>query len=141
MTNLSATHRDASARRRLRLAAGAVSGAMTLVYLWMFFAVRAAEVGASENTFGAYLQLAVVYAVGTALLLAVDRRWVWGVGVVLQVVVIGLFLTFGRAILDYDRVADLPLWPWIVLTTVGQAALVGLLGSLLATTRTPAAED
>jgi hypothetical protein len=57
------------------------------------------------------------------------------------VVVIGLFLTFGRAILDYDRVADLPLWPWIVLTTVGQAALVGLLGSLLATTRTPAAED
>jgi hypothetical protein len=67
MTNLSATHRDASARRRLRLAAGAVSGAMTLVYLWMFFAVRAAEVGASENTFGAYLQLAVVYAVGTAL--------------------------------------------------------------------------
>lgn len=141
MTVFSTTHLEASARRRLRSTAGAVCGAVTLVYLWMFFAVRAAEVGASENTFGAYLQLTVLYAAGTALLLAVDRRWVWGTGVALQVVVIGLFLTFGRAILDYDLVADLPLWPWIALTTLGQVTLLGLLGYLLVTTRTPAAHD
>jgi hypothetical protein len=114
---------------------------MTAIYLWMFFAIRAAEVGASENTFGAYLQLAVVYASGAGLLLVIDRRWVWALGIAVQVVVIGLFLVFGRAILHYDLVTDLPLWSWIVLTSVGQLALIGMLGYLLTTTPTPEADD
>ncbi len=114
---------------------------MTVIYLWMFFAIRAAEVGASENTFGAYLQLAVVYASGAALLVVIDRRWVWGVGTAVQVAVIGLFLVFGRAILDYDLVTDLPLWSWIALTTLGQLALIAMLGYLLTTTPTPEADD
>lgn len=134
-------HLEASARRRVRLTAAAVCGLVTLVYLWMFFSVRAAEVGASENTFGAYLQLALVYALGTALLLVVDRRWVWGTGMAVQAVVIGLFLVFGRAVLDYDLVADLPLWLWITVTTLGQVALVGLLGYLVATTRPRGTHD
>lgn len=123
----------AGPRRRLRLVAAGISASLTVVYLWMFLAVRTAEQGAGENTFGAYLQLAVLYAAGALLLLLLDRRWVWAVGAALQVAVITLFLVFGVAILDYDRVADLPLWWWIAFTSLGQLALLGLLGYLAAT--------
>jgi hypothetical protein len=119
--------------RRLRHVATGISASLAVVYIWMFFAVRTAETGARENTFGAYLQLAVVYAAGALLLLLLDQRWVWAVGAGLQVVVITLFLVFGVAILDYDLVADLPLRLWITLTAVGQLALLGLLGYLAAT--------
>ena len=40
MTVRSTTHLHASARRRVRLTAGAVCGVMTVIYLWMFFAIR-----------------------------------------------------------------------------------------------------
>jgi hypothetical protein len=141
MTSPLPTHLETPARRKVRVTAGAVAGALTLVYLWMFFAVRAAEAGADENTFGAYLQLAAVYGLGTVLLLALDRPWVWVVGLVVQVVVASLFLVFGTAILDYDLVSGQPLWLWIILTSLGQAALLGLLGYLLASTRTPRRPD
>jgi len=123
-------------RHRARRSAAVVSGVVTVTYLWMFFAVRAAETGLSENTFGAYLQLTVIYLIGTVLLLAVDRRWLWGIGAAVQVIVLALFATFGVAIFDYSALVDLPLALWAVASTSAELALLGLLGYLAATPTT-----
>lgn len=117
-------------RLTVRRAAAVVCGLLTATYTWMFVAVRTAETGASENTFGAYAQLAVVYLVGLMVLLYLDRRWLYAVGLAVQVVVVALFVVFGTAIFDYDLVADLPLALWVVVTLLGQALLVGMLGWL-----------
>jgi hypothetical protein len=104
----------------------------------MFFAIRAAEAGLPENTFGAYLQLTVIYTIGTVLLLTVQSRWVWGIGAAVQVVVLGLFLTFGLAIFNYEAVAGLPVALWAVTITTAQLLLLGLLSYLtLSPTKTP----
>ena len=127
-------------RRPVRRTAAVVSGLVTVTYLWMFFAVRAAETGLSENTFGAYIQLTVIYLIGTILLVVMDRRWLWGVGAAVQVIVLALFATFGVAIFDYSAVADLPLTLWAGVLTSAQLALLGLLGYLAISPTTPPPE-
>ena len=127
-------------RKSVRRVAAVVSGLVTATYLWMFFAVRAAETGLSENTFGAYIQLTVIYLIGTILLVAMDRRWLWGVGAAVQVIVLALFATFGIAIFDYSAVADLPLTLWAGVLTSAQLALLGLLGYLAISPTSPPPE-
>ena len=143
MTTLSpprGTNSVTTRRKSVRRVAAVVSGLVTATYLWMFFAVRAAETGLSENTFGAYIQLTVIYLIGTILLVVMDRRWLWGVGAAVQVIVLALFATFGIAIFDYSAVADLPLTLWAGVLTSAQLALLGLLGYLAISPTTPPPE-
>lgn len=140
-TTLSApnrTHSNALRRLRVRRVAAVLSGLVTVTYLWMFFAIRAAEAGLPENTFGAYLQLTVIYTIGTVLLLTVESHWVWGIGAAVQVIVLVLFATFGIAIFDYSAVADLPLTLWAGVLTSAELALLGLLGYLAITPKATA---
>lgn len=104
------------------------------VYAWMFFAIRDVEVTAGlETTYGAYLFLMVGYATGAVLLLLVDRRVIWAIGVAVQGAVLGLYFAFGAAIFDYPEVAHLPLNLWVTVTLVGESLLIGLLGYLALT--------
>jgi hypothetical protein len=74
--------------------------------LILLFLVADAESGASENTYGVYLLLAVPYLIGAGLLLAVDRRALWIAGSAVQVAVIVLSVMFGLACLGRVRVSS-----------------------------------
>ena len=138
LTRAVRTSTDAARRLSARRGAAILSAIVTLTYAWMFFAIRTAETGLSENTFGAYLQLTVIYTIGTVLLLVTDHRWLWGIGAAVQVIVLALFATFGIAIFDYSAVADLPLALWAATITTAQLLVLGLLGYLaLSPTPTP----
>jgi hypothetical protein len=143
MPGATATQRSAfdARRRSARHLTAATCGIVTLTYVWMFIAVRAVEADASENTFGAYLQLSLIYLIGTGLAIWLDNRVVWAIGAVVQLTVITLFLIFGMAIFDYALAADLPLELWALTTLVAQVLLFGLLTWLAATPRrTPTAD-
>ena len=96
-------------RTMTRYLAAALCGIVGLLYLILLFLVAGAESGASENTYEAYLLLAVPYLIGAGLLLAVDRRALWIAGAAIQVAVIVLFVMFGagvfgpgQGVFDYD---------------------------------------
>ena len=97
-----------------RYVAATLCGIVGVLYLILLFLVADAEAGASENTYGAYLFLAVPYLVGAGLLIAVDRRPLWVIGAAVQVVIIVLFVMFGagvfgpgQGVFDYDRISSI----------------------------------
>ena len=128
------THPSEAGRRRTRYAAAALSGVIGVLYLVLLYLVADAEADAQENTFGAYLFLAVPYVAGAVLLLLVDRRVLWLVGAGVQVAVVALFVMFGagafgpgQGVFDYDALSDLPMEAWAAVVTGGEVVLLGLL--------------
>ena len=102
-----------------RYLAAALCGIVGVLYLILLFLVADAESGASENTYGAYLLLAVPYLIGAGLLVAVDRRALWIAGAAIQLVVIVLFVMFGagvfgpgQGVFDYDALSGLHMELW-----------------------------
>jgi len=124
-------HPAAPLRRTLRYVSAAICAVAAVLYLILFFTVRADEMASGvETTYGAYLFLFVPYAVGAVLLAVVDLRLLWAIGAVIQLAVVGLYLMFGTA-------ADLSM-AWGAVLTGLQVALFALL-AYLALTPTPAA--
>ena len=124
-------------RTMTRHLAAAVCGIVGVLYLILLFLVADAESGASENTYGAYLLLAVPYLIGAGLLLAVDRRALWIAGAAVQVAVIALFVMFGagvsgpgQGVFDYDALSGLHIELWAAVITGAEAVLLGLLSYL-----------
>lgn len=123
-----------SRRQTIRRVAAIVSGILLLVYAVLFVLVRDEELSAGvETTYGAYLFLGIVYAIGVVVLAMrrFDRQAVWFVGALVQVAVIALYLVFGRA-------ADLSV-VWGVVTVILQGVLLVLLGYLARTAPAPPA--
>lgn len=130
-------------RRWLRQLAIAVSALVTGLYVVLFFVVRNVESGLAppmDTTYGAYLFLAIAYAVSTAAYAVRPRRAVWVTGALLQVVVLGLFVVFGIGLLgpgvfDYAAlVAAIPVGLWAGAVTALQVVLLALLGYLATST-------
>lgn len=129
--------RSTGIRRRIRSVAAALSGIVGVAYLILFFVVADAESGATENTYGAYLFLAVPYLVGAGLLVALDRWSVWAIGAVVQLVVLVLFAMFGaglfgpgQGVFDYQALSKLQMAWWASGITGAEVILLGLLGYL-----------
>ncbi len=126
-----------SRRTPIRHLAATLCGVVAALYLILLFLVADAESGASENTYGAYLFLAVPYLIGAGLLAVVDRRDLWIVGAAVQVVIIALFVMFGagvfgpgQGVFDYDAVSGLHMEWWAAVITGAEAVLLGLLSYL-----------
>ena len=142
MTSATGDHRafgqlSTSGRRTVRFVAAALSGGVGALYLVLLFQVADAEAGLAENTFGAYLFLAVPYLAGAVLLLTMDLRSLWIAGAVVQLVVLVLFVMFGagafgpgQGVFDYDALSHLPMELWAGLITSAEVLLLGLLGYL-----------
>jgi len=120
--------------------AAALCGIVGVLYLILLLLVADAESGASENTYGAYLLLAVPYLIGAGLLLAVDRRALWIAGAAVQVAVIVLFVMFGagvfgpgQGVFDHDALSGLHIEVWAAVITGAEAVLLGLLSYLALT--------
>ena len=133
----STTHLPSSRRARTRYLAAALCGVVGILYLVLLFLVAGAEAGAAENTWGAYLFLAVPYLVGAALLLAVDRRPLWVAGAGVQVLVLVLFVMFGagafgpgQGVFDYDALSGLHMEVWAAVLTGAELVVLGLLSYL-----------
>jgi hypothetical protein len=111
---------------------------LACLYGAFFFIVRDAEqavVGGTDDTFPAYAALAVLYLAGAFLLTALERRWVWVAGAVIQVVVIGLFILFGvgmqgPGIFEYEVLNDVPVALWAATITGLELVLLGVLAHL-----------
>jgi hypothetical protein len=135
------SHRVSVGRRRaIRRTAAGLCAALGALYLVLFVLVREAEAGLTENTFGAYLLLAVPYLVGAGLLLAVDVRLLWAAGAAAQIVVLALFALFGaglfgpgEGVFDYAALSDLPVELWAVVISGVEVVVLGLLGYLALT--------
>jgi len=132
---------SADRRKRLRYVAAALCAVVGVLYVILVFLVRDAEVGLTENTYGAYLFLAVPYLVGAVLLVAFDRRFLWAVGVVVQVFVIALFAMFGaglfgpgQGVFDYAALSGLHMELWAATITGVELILLGLFSYLAFTT-------
>lgn len=126
-----------------RYATAALSAAVGLLYVALIFLVKDAEADAAENTWGAYVFLAVAYLAGAVLALALDRRATWIVGAAAQVVVLVLFAMFGaglwgpgQGVLDDDLLSGLHLGLWATVVVAAQVVLLVLTTSLA---RRPAA--
>lgn len=124
-------------RVRARRLGATLCGVVALLYLILLFVVADAESGAAENTYGAYLFLAVPYLIGAGLLAALDRRGLWVVGAAVQVVVIVLFVMFGagafgpgQGVFDYDALSGLHMELWAAVITGAEVLLLGLLSYL-----------
>lgn len=136
------THSPSDHRTMTRYLAAALCGIVGLLYLILLFLVGDAESGASENTYGAYLFLAVPYLIGAGLLVAVDRRAVWIAGAAIQVVVIVLFVMFGagvfgpgQGVFDYAVLNGLHMEWWAAVITGAEAVLLGVLSYLALTSQ------
>ena len=134
---------SADRRKLLRYVAAALCTVVGVLYLILLFLVRDAEVGLTEDTYGAYLFLAVPYLVGAVLLVALDRRFLWAVGALVQVFVITLFAMFGaglfgpgQGVFDYAALSGLHMELWAATITGAELILLGLL-SYMAFTTTP----
>lgn len=114
-----------------------VSFVLAAAYFALFLLVRDAEMGADENTFGAYLFLSAAYVVLGVAAWRAPGKSVYVAGIVVQVLVIVLFVVFavgllGPGIFDYERVDSLRMEAWAVATLMGQIGLIGLFAALLA---------
>jgi len=131
------TRSPSNRRTMTRHLAAALCGIVGVLYLILLFLVADAESGASENTYGAYLFLALTYLLGAGLLIAVDRRPLWVVGAAVQIVVIVLFVMFGagvfgpgQGVFDYDALSGLRMELWAAGITGAEVVLLGLLSYL-----------
>ena len=112
-----------------------------MLYLILMLLVARAEAvpGATDSdTYGAYLFLAVAYLAGAVVMTVTDQRQLAGVGVLVQLGVLGLFVVFGAGLLgpgvfEYAALSSLRMPLWAAVITAGQVALVGLLGYLALT--------
>jgi uncharacterized membrane protein len=132
----------------LRRLAAAVSGVVTVLYAMFMVLVWRAETDIEiDTTWGAYLYLALLYAVTTVLLATVDRRWLHLGLAVLQGVVLALFVVFAvgtlgpedAGVFEYEALDELPveLFAWTITTL--QVALLVMLGWLGLPPRSPVA--
>mgnify|MGYP000636777916 FL=1 len=119
--------------RAARRAAATVCLGIGVLYAVLLFLVADAEAGASENTYGAYLLLAVPYLAGGVLLATVARRGLWVSAAVLQVFVLVLFGLFGVGVFEYEALSGLHMAVWAAVITGAQVVLLGLLGYLIGT--------
>lgn len=130
--------RQASGRRRtVRYVGAGLCGVVAVLYLILMFVVRDVEVAAEvETTYGAYVFLAVPYLVGAVLLAGVDRRVLWAVGAVIQVVILTLFVMFGvglfggEGVFEDETLREIPMELWAAAITGAQVVLLGLLSYL-----------
>jgi hypothetical protein len=121
-----------------RVAVGVCLG-IAAAYFALFWVVRDAESGASENTFGAYLFLAVAYLAQTVMLAVTRRRGAYVLTLAIQVMVIVLFILFGVGVFgpgafDYNLLDPLRIEIWAVAIVSAQIALMALAGALLRNT-------
>ena len=126
-----------------KVSGAAVSGVVACLYGVFFVIVRDAEqavVGGTDDTFPAYAALAVVYLVGAVLLTALERRWVWVTGAIVQVVVLGLFVLLGLGVFEHEALSDVPVAVWAAAITGLQLVLLGVLTYLAGARRGPALE-
>ncbi len=117
-------------RRQAWRAAAALSLGLGVLYGVLLVLVADAETGAGENTFGAYLFLSLAYLALSGLLAVSRSRWVLAFGLAVQVLVLGLFVTLGVGVFDYDLLAPLRMEIWAAVITLGELVLLGLLGYL-----------
>lgn len=128
-------------RRMIRRCSAGLAFAVGVLYLVLLVLVADAEAGLGENTFGAYLFLAVPYLLGGALLIRVDSRLLDVLGSVAQVGVITLFVlfgigVFGPGVFSYEALDRLGMPVWAGVITGAELALLGLLIYLAVTWRT-----
>lgn len=128
----------AISRRTARRAAAALSLGVGVLYAVLLFLVADAEAGRSENTYGAYLFLAIPYLVGGVLLARLDRRGLWISTAVLQVVVLVLFVLFAvggsrPGVFEYEALSGLHIAVWATVITGAQIVLLALAAYLAAT--------
>jgi len=76
-------------RRQIRIVAAIASAATTLMYLLIAFHVVSVVQPYADQTWA--FAPASAYALGTALLVAFDRRLLWVLGAILQVLVIAMY--------------------------------------------------
>ena len=117
-------------------AAVVISAGIAAAYAVLAWAVSGLEAAAPENTYGAYVQLALLYAVCAAVL-ALRKRWAVLTVAAVQVVVLALFVVFavgllGPGFFDDQLLRQLSPAAWAVGIT---AAQVGLLVVLLVAAR------
>jgi hypothetical protein len=131
------TGRSDHLHRPIRFTAVALCAVTGVLYLLLFFLVRHAEVGLSENTFGAYLFLAIPYLAGAALMLNFDRRLLYAVGAAVQVVVLVLFAMFGaglwgpgQGVFDYAALDSLNMAWWAAIISGIEVVLLALFAYL-----------
>lgn len=128
-------------RTAIRLTTAGLCGLLGVLYLILMLLVAREESvpGATDsNTYGAYLFLAVVYLAGAVVMAITDQRQLAGIGVLVQLVVLGLFVVFGVGLLgpgvfEYAALSSLRMPLWAAAITAGQVVLVGLLGYLAVT--------
>ena len=133
-------------RTTVRHLTGILSAVVAALYLALLFLVHDAEsqpdAVVTDTTYGAYLFLAIPYLIGAVLAAVTDRRTLWVLGALLQVVVVVLFVVFAvggsehDALFEYEALSDLRMEVWATVITGAQVALFGLL-SYLAMTRPP----
>jgi hypothetical protein len=107
-----------------------------VLYLVLLVLVADAESGLPENTYGAYLFLAVPYLAGGLLLAIHDNRLLCAVGAAAQVVVFVLFLMFAvggehPGVFEYEALSGRHMAVWAGVITGAQVVLLGLLVFLL----------
>jgi hypothetical protein len=81
-------------RRRVRLGAAALSAAMAVIYLLIGLGVLdiSADPSGEVDLFGFGLGAGALFLTGALLLVAVDHRVLWAIGLVLQGLVIAMYL-------------------------------------------------
>lgn len=137
--HLSRGRRAMDSRTAVRYLTAFLSAAVAVLYLSLLFLVFDAEsrpdAVVTDTTYGAYLFLAVPYLIGAVLAAMTDRRTLWILGAVLQVIVIALFAVFGVGAFEYEALSELRMEVWAAVITSAQVALLGLLSYLAITRR------
>lgn len=134
-----ASARPSAGRRRVvRRLTAALTFAVALLYLVLMLLVADAEAGRGENTFGAYLFLALTYLVGGVLVARRDVRLVYLLGTCVQIGVITLFVlfgvgVFGPGVFAYEAVGRLGMPIWAGVLTGAEVVLLAVLSYLAAT--------
>jgi hypothetical protein len=109
-------------RQQIRIVAAIASAATTLMYLLIAFHVVAVVQPYADQTWA--FAPAAAYALGTALLVVFDRRLLWVLGAVLQVLVIAMYFNVAP-----QRTPAFEVWG--ILIRVAQFILLGTLAYLV----------
>ncbi len=132
MDQVSPTGASPRQRRLVRYAAAALSALCAIVYVLIGFGlIYPLDEGSAETPgllfFGVSAGLA--FALGAFLLVTTDRRPVWILGAIFQVVVVWAYVSVA------DK-RDPPYEPWGIALKIAQVAILAALAYLIATTRT-----
>lgn len=114
-------------RRGIRFLAGALAGAVAVLYAIVFF-VQLPHLHETDNPAPLYAFLAVVYAVGAGLVVLRDAPLLHGVGAVLQLFLIaGFFWLLGELYRHGEESFILDMLGLAIAITAIQVVLLGLL--------------